>query len=681
MNLQTPIDRTARPAATEATHVEFPEYTTFTLENGLRVYHVHDPRPMVTARLLVPGGSSADGHTLGVAEMLAELLTKGAGDLDASEFADAIDFLGGNISASASVDHLSLSARGLRTRFELVLELFAMVLLDPAFDEEELEKMKGIAIEGLIASKSEPSYIASRAVARLVYGDSPLGKMPSEETIRDIDRDSVEEYFDTFVSPAASTLAVVGDYDTDELRVLLEKHLGGWQGEAETGVPDHRFAPEGGRVILVDRPTSVQSAIRIVGPGPFPNDSEYAATRILGDIYGGGTGLGNRLTMNLRETHGWTYSPRAGFPANRYVGTFSAHADVAGEVTADAVAEMLKEIDLLRREDVPDEELALNVHSAVGRYLMSLANPDLTARRVQQLDFYDMSPDYYDALVESYRSTSQSEIRDLANRLFERSRLSIIVVGKAADIGDSLDRFGDVELWNTDLEPIRQVGPEEIGMSAAEIWRKMLDAMGGEERLRSIRSLQLDAAVALTMQGQQIPGAYRELVLHPDRRMTRISAEAAGQQVGILTSVVAPDGVELFGPMDQPLESTPENDSALRESAHIMVEAWAESLGGHLVVDGVREVDGQRVYQLVLTLPGETVVRYDIDGASFLPLQREVGGTAIAFDRWGEIGEGVIYPIAFEITTGELSARVSEARYVLNEEISEEDLAPEGGGG
>lgn len=452
---QYAIDRTERPAASEVALTPFPEYDTFTLGNGLRVHHVHDPRPTVTLRLLIPGGSAADGTVPGCADMVADMLTKGSGDLSASEFADAIDFLGGSIGASASVDQMSISARGLQSRILPILELFASMITSPEFDEDELAKMKKMVIEGIVASKSEASFIASEAVAGLLYKDSPLGVMPSEETINEIDRDALEEYYDEYFSPRSATLAVVSNYETEELRTLLEEHLGSWQGEEVVSLPERRFVVEGGRLILVDRPTSVQSAIRIVGPGPFPNDEEYARTQVLGDIIGGGTGLGNRLTTNLRETHGWTYSPRAGFPSNRHAGRFTAQADVGGEVTDQAVREMLFELDRLTHEEVSIEELDLNIRSAVGRYLMSLANPDLTARRVQQLEFYDMSPGYYDDLVEIYRGTTQADIRELASRFFKRSGLSIVVVGKASQIGDSLEGFGEVELWDTDLNPIR----------------------------------------------------------------------------------------------------------------------------------------------------------------------------------------------------------------------------------
>ncbi len=451
------IDRTVRPSSSEVSVTPFPEFATFTLGNGLRVYHVSDPRPTVTLRLLVPGGSAADGTTPGCADMVADMLTKGSNGTSAQDFAGSIDFLGGHIGASASVDSISVSANGLKSRIIPILELFASVVTAPDFDEDELAKMKKMVIEGIAASKSEIGYVASEAVARLLYKDSPLGAMPSEESINEIDRDALEEYYDEFFSPRTATVAVVGNYETDELQALLEEYLGSWEGEEVVNLPERRFVVEGGRLILVDRPSSVQSAIRIVGPGPFPNDEEFARTQILGDIIGGGTGLGNRLTTNLRETHGWTYSPRAGFPSNRHAGRFTARAEVSSEVTDQAVREMLFELDRLTHEEVSSEELELNIRSTVGRYLMSLANPTLTARRVQHLEFYDMSPSYYDDLVDHYRGTTQSDIKNLASRFFDRSRLSIIIVGKASEIADSLQAYGEVELWDTDLNPVERI--------------------------------------------------------------------------------------------------------------------------------------------------------------------------------------------------------------------------------
>lgn len=671
-----PIDRSSRPATEAIDVTPFPAYNSFTLSNGLTVYHVPDPRPTVTLRLMIPGGSAADGVLPGRAEFVADLLTKGSGDLSAQEFAASIDFLGGSISGSAAEEYIAVGASGLKTRFESILELFSAAVADPSFDQDEFAKYRAMSVEGLKAAKGEASFLAEAAIARLTYGESsPLGAMPTEELMMAIEQDDLVEYHEEYFTPKGSILAVVGSYDKDELQAMLERHLGSWRGPEDVVIPQETYRHEGRRVILIDRPTSVQSAIRIVGPGPFPNDMDRTRARIVGDIIGGGTGLGNRLTMNLRETHGWTYSPRAYFTSNRYVGSFLASADVAGEVTDSAVKEMLFEIERMTTEPVGADELNLNINSAVGTYLMSLARPNVTARRVQSIDFYDMESDYYDRLVERYQSTTVGEIQRLAKKYFRQEDMSIIVVGRATEIGNSLDQFGPVERWDSDLNPVNQVSAEDLQITAEEIWANVLEALGGVEALQGVRSIEATGTLTMSMGPQSVGGTFSAAQRYPADDYLGLTISVAGQSMTVFERFVsASDIVQKSQGKIVPVPE--EMKDTIRAGSHINMMAWLDQLGGTLELNGMEDVGGASAYIITVTLPNLKPFVYTIDAQSFLPLSRADEGGLIEYHGWMAVEGGSLQPSGFVLTTMGQRIEVTAMSYVVNQDLPDTRFQP-----
>ena len=178
------------------------------------------------------------------------------------------------------------------------------------------------------------------------------------------------------------------------------------------------------------------------------NDPQRPKTTILNTILGGGST--GRLYMNLRETHGYTYGAYSGFDANLYAGHFIASADVRNSVTDSAVTEMLREIEKIQKEDISRGELERTVQAAEGTFLLSVADPNVTAQRVLFTRQYGMPKDYYRNLLGVYRSASTGDLKDLARRYLRPEDLTIVVVGKASEVRPKLEKLGTVEVWTAD---------------------------------------------------------------------------------------------------------------------------------------------------------------------------------------------------------------------------------------
>jgi predicted Zn-dependent peptidase len=167
-----------------------------------------------------------------------------------------------------------------------------------------------------------------------------------------------------------------------------------------------------------------------------------------------GGGFSGRLFQNLRETHGWTYGAYSAFDLKKHGGSFEASAETRNEVTAPAATEILKEIERIRKDPVPEEELALQREYNVGNYLLSLEKSDRTAQRVQDIDLYGLPSDFYRNYARRMSSVTPELLQKTANQHLHPENALIIVVGEAKEIRASLESLGKVTVYNTDLNPV-----------------------------------------------------------------------------------------------------------------------------------------------------------------------------------------------------------------------------------
>jgi predicted Zn-dependent peptidase len=452
--LHAAIDRTKKPAPDPAPAAAFPDYKTFTLANGLKVFVIEDDRkPTLSLRLLFKSGSVYDGPKIGLTGFVAGLLNLGTANRDAATFAQECDYIGMKLEASAGPDALSVGAGGLTKYTPKILELFSDALLHPAFPAEQLAKEQKKALSALAAEKQQPAALLNKLQGKVLYGAHPYGAFSTPETVVAITRDDLVAFHKTFFAPNNATLAVVGDVKAEDIVPLIEKALAGWE---KRDVPEAKLPalPEtkGITVHLVDRPGSVQSNIGITESGPPRNNPDSAELNVVNATLGGG--FSGRLFQNLREKHGWTYGAYSAFGMNKLAGSFEAGAETRNEVTLPAIQETLKEMKRLREEPVPDAELELQRQYNIGNYLLSLENAARNAQRVQDIDLYGLAPDYYKRYAKRMEAVTPSIAQQLAQQYISVENVAICVVGEAKEIKPELEKLGKVIVYDTDLKPV-----------------------------------------------------------------------------------------------------------------------------------------------------------------------------------------------------------------------------------
>lgn len=448
------------PAPLPLTPAPFPPFQEDTLPNGLRILVVESRKqPVVSLSLSFNAGSIAEpAGREGLADMVAGLLTKGAGARSAEEIAAAIEGTGGSLNASAGSDFLTVSSTVLTPSLPLAFELLADVVMRPTFPESEVELLRTQTLSSLQVQLSQPGALADRALRQALYAGHPYGSSATPASTRAITRDDIVTFHRARLRPADALLVLAGDVSLDEARRLATRVFRGWTGRPPA-LPAVQAPPTRTRseLVLVHRPGSVQSNI-LVGNLTFtPTDPRWYAATVANKVLGGGAD--SRLFLILREQKSWTYGAYSDLLRRRGLGAFVASAEVRTEVTDSALGEMLTQLRRIGSEPIPAEELESAKGSLVGSYPLSIETAEQVAGAVANARLYGLASDY----VQTYRvrlGAITAEQAQAAARTVARPDQGVIVV-----VGDGQRIYDRIK----DLAPTRIVDAEGKTLSPADL--------------------------------------------------------------------------------------------------------------------------------------------------------------------------------------------------------------------
>ncbi|MCL4214720.1 MAG: insulinase family protein [Gemmatimonadales bacterium] len=446
---------TRPPAAMPLEAAQFPPFAETILENGLRVIVVsNNKQPVLSLTLAMPGGAFYDpAGKSGVAEMMAGLLTKGAGNRDADQISAAIEGVGGSLSASAGTDFLTLNTAVLNGDRALAFELLADAALRPTFPTSELELLRKQTLSALALQNSQPAAIASRAFAKGLFGDHPYGRSADEASVTAITRDDLVGFHSQRMRPNQAVLVIAGAIDTLEARQLATSAFGAWGGVA-AGTPATRAAPQRMRneILLVHRPGSVQSNLMVGNTTWTATDARGYALTLANQVLGGASDA--RLFQILREQKGWTYGSYSSVVRRRTLGSFVATAEVRTEVTDSALVELLKQMRTLSAEPMPVEEFERQKQTLVGRFPLEIETAAQVASQVAGARLLGLATDYVQTYRQRLAAVTPEQARAAARQGIRADAAYIVVVGDATKLTDRLKAIAPVSVVDVDGKPL-----------------------------------------------------------------------------------------------------------------------------------------------------------------------------------------------------------------------------------
>lgn len=444
------VDRSRPPRPDPPRGLELPPVERFRLSSGVRVWVLERPRmPEVSVRLAVDAGaaSEAAGRS-GVAELTGRLLTEGAAGRSAMEVAEWLDRLGAGFSAAVTYDAAVVSMHLLEDTLEESLDFLRAVVRDPAFEPEEVERIRDERLDEIERDRDEPDTVANETLIASVYGSHPYGR-PSDglqPTVEALDAGAVRSFHQHRYGADGAALAICGDVDAHRVRRLLEERFGDWdRGEGAEEPPETPDRPvAAGDTVLVDRPGSAQAEIRIGGVGASRSTGDYFPIRVMNAVLGGL--FNSRVNMNLREEKGWTYGARTLFRHRRGAGPFVGSAAVETGVTADALREMEEEMRGMAERPPEGDELELAKNNLTLSLPRKFETPSQVSRRMITQLLYGLEEDYWERYRERVEAVTRDEVAEVAGRYLDPDRMVRVAVADAAEVREDLEGLGELEV-------------------------------------------------------------------------------------------------------------------------------------------------------------------------------------------------------------------------------------------
>jgi predicted Zn-dependent peptidase len=422
-----------------------PPSETISLDNGLDVILVpYGNIPKTLVKVVVRAGNVDEAPTqIWIADLLGNLLKEGTTTLTGEQLAFKAAGMGGSLEVSVGVNQSSVSLEILSEFTPQAIALLGDVLINPLFPESELERLKSDLIRDLSIQQNQPSSIALEKFRSVLYGDHSYGRVfPTEEMIRSFTVEMVRDFFGTNFGATRSDLYVVGMFDSKGAKAAAEDAFGSWRAgvESKPTVP----TPTTQRaVFLVERPDAPQSNLMIGLPVVDPSHPDYIPLVVTNTLLGGY--FSSRITANIREDKGYTYSPYSSLSVRYRDAYWVETANVATDVTGPAIREILKEIVRLREEPPPEEELGGVQNYMSGSFVRQNSSKSGIAAQLAFLKLHGLDESYLRDYVKSVLAVGPEVVSEMATKYIRPEDLTIVVVGDKEKVLKQVREFGEVK--------------------------------------------------------------------------------------------------------------------------------------------------------------------------------------------------------------------------------------------
>jgi zinc protease len=439
------------PVSKDILKVKLPRPFETVLPNGINLMILEDHRfPLVTVQFDIDGAGPMyePGGQPGLAGATARLLAEGTKTRTSKQIAEQIDSLGASLSSSAGFGSGSaaVAASGLSDTFEQWFALAADVLLHPSFPADELAQYQARAKSALLQQRSQPGFLANQTMSRALYGTYPAAVVSATpESLDSLTPAMLADWHDKHYAPQNTILAISGDVHAETLVPKLRQWLAEWQ-RTKTGVKFPPGPPPASKekIFLVDRPGSVQTTLLMGNLAIDRTNPDYPALVVLNEVLGAGSA--SRLFLNLREEKGYTYGVYSNVVARKYAGPWRAGGDLRTEVTDGAMTEFLRELNRIRDEKVPDEELDAARRSVVARFALSLESPQQLIGYAITRKAYNFPADYWDKYPAQIAAIKADDVQRVARKYINPATMQVVAVGDASKIKPVLEKYGPVEI-------------------------------------------------------------------------------------------------------------------------------------------------------------------------------------------------------------------------------------------
>jgi zinc protease len=432
------------PAPGTPKNFAIPEVRKFELSNGLKVRFVpYGDVPKVTARLVVQTGNVDEGaNEIWLADLTGDMMEQGTTTRSAEQIATEAALMGDSIDVQVGGNQTSIGADVFSESGPALVQLIADVVRNPRFPDAELARLKADLGRNVSIARSTPQNLAQEKFNAVIFPNHPYGRtFPTEPMLQAYTLDQVKGFYDRNFGAARSFLYVVGRFDGAAMERAVRDAFGTWK--AGTAAARVTVSPVSKRAVyFIERPGAVQSTLYIGLPVIDPSNPEYLPLTVMNSLLGGS--FGSRITSNIREQKGYTYSPQGLITPRPGSGVWLEIADVTTNVTGPSIKEIIGEIDRLRNEPPTAAELTGIQNYLAGTFVLRNSSRTGIANQLAFLDLYNLSEDYLRNYVRNVYALTPADIQRMARTHIDPSKLSIVVVGDPAVVREQISTYGEI---------------------------------------------------------------------------------------------------------------------------------------------------------------------------------------------------------------------------------------------
>lgn len=424
------------PAGAAPKDFTLPKKEVVNLDNGLQLVMVpYGSIPKATINITVKTGNiNETKDQIWLADLLGDLMKEGS-TADYS-VKDKLAGMGGNLNIGVGAHNTSLSTDVLSEFAPEALKILADVLENPKLPQSELDRLKNNMKRNLTVSLSTPGAQARKDFFAEMYPNHPYGRLyPTSEQVDSYTINDVKFFYDTNFGAQRTTIYVVGNFDAEKVKEVVKNQLADWRKGAKENYPVAQ-AQSNGKVKIIDRPGAPQSTIYYGLPVADPSNKDYTALDVMNTLLGGS--FGSRITSNIREDKGYTYSPGSALVANYKSGLWYESADVTTEFTGASVDEIKKEIVRLQTEPPSKAELDGMKSYKSGLYVLQNSTPYGIIGQLNFLDIHNLDESFLVNQVKNINAVTPQQVQEMAKKYITPEKMTLIVVGDKEKIKDQV---------------------------------------------------------------------------------------------------------------------------------------------------------------------------------------------------------------------------------------------------
>jgi predicted Zn-dependent peptidase len=429
---------------------QLPAYQQLKLPNGLTVYLMEQKKvPLINVSVILPAGAIYDGKKSGLASLTATALQHGTTSMAKSQLDEEIDFIGANVNTYSSKEFAGLSAEFAAKNKDKMLEIIRDILLNPTFDSEEFEKEKKRLLVTLEQEKESPRSVLPSYFDKMMYGNHVYGNVTQGQnsTVENLTVQDVKNFYVENYQPNGSAIAIVGDFETADMKKMLTQLFSNWE-KGKTTKSDLAAQkinkPTQNNVLLINKDDARETTFYIGAPGISRNNADYVAIGVINTLFGGR--FTSMLNDELRVNSGLTYGAGSRFNALKNGGTFYISTFTANKTTEAAIDKALEVLANLHKNGIDEKSLASAKNYVKGQFPPNYETSGQLARLLTQMYWYNFDEAFINNFKKNVDGLTLDKAKSIISTYFPKDKLQFALVGKASEIKPILEKYGKVKV-------------------------------------------------------------------------------------------------------------------------------------------------------------------------------------------------------------------------------------------